>query len=256
MKNQLIRHRFMVARVMGFIATLAPSVLLAGPLFNQPHKTHYLFWALLDLPRTITCTNPLKVYFNGKQGECAAEQLSSSTVTRTQPAYDPAFTLYLEYPHTSVYMLFTQYFNGQSCKLMEDGSCSNLIEYLKLAPDTPYRCFKCTRVQPYGSQTYSWQITDQALLTDEDGALRIPYNTFIILLNPALIDTVLSVEGTVGAVIQLPTIRLKSSVTQQDMDDSGAFAVLSAVDHKAFHKLPTTHTREVHPGLVVSMVTE
>jgi hypothetical protein len=234
--------------------------LINSPLNNSRTVYHKQYILMGDLRTKLRLPFPIQAYFNGQSNDPYDDvRLYAQTPSQAGYEYDPSFTITVSIPYTEVYILITQRFNGQSRSNQKNAH--NIIEHLKLENEEPYICFRCRRTfylstQDAKQELSSWQIEQVQLDCKSDNCIKIPENTIIIIADPNWIESLVASEWDArSAVIKLPTIVFKSSITQQELDDLAVMINLSIMDHRPFHKPTRKATKQAHPGLVISMST-
>lgn len=261
-KNQLFLSISAMLSAFLYLPLAAHSL----PLLNSPlsasrtiyHK-QYILMGDVRLPKDCTLPFPIQAYFNGQVNDPSEEMtLYAKKPSQAAYGYDPSFTITVNAPFAEIFILITERFNGQS---QRKNDVHNIIEHLKLEDGQPYLCFRCRRTfylagSDGKQELSSWQIEQVNLDSNAHNYIKIPENTIIIIADPEWIDSLSANEWDArSAVIKLPTLVLKNSVTQQELDDLAIMINLSMMDHRTFHKPTRKATKQAHPGLVISMST-
>lgn len=261
-KNQLFL--FTIGLLYGLSASLyaARSQLFNSPL-NTPRTIYhkqYILMGEVQLPKDRTLPFPLQAYFNGQRNDPYEEMtLYAKRPSQVSYGYDPSFTITVSAPYSDLYILVTQQFHGQSARRKDIQG--NIIEHLKLLEGQPYLCFHCRRTfylagQDGKQELSSWHIEQVQLDSNSQNYLRIPENTIIIIADPEWIESLAAHEWDArSAVIKLPTLVFKPTVTQKELNDLSVIINLSRLDHCTFHTPTRKATKQAHPGLVISMST-
>jgi len=233
--------------------------LINSPLNNSRTVYHKQYILMGDIRTKLRLPFPIQAYFNGQANDPHDDvRLFAQTPSQSRYEYDPSFTITVSLPYTEIYILITQRFSGQS---HHTKNAQNIIEHLKLENEEPYICFRCRRTfylspQDAKQELSSWQIDQIQLDCNGENCIKIPDNTIIIIADPDWIESLSANEWDArSAVIKLPTIIFKSSLTQQELDDIAPLISLSMMDHRPFHKPTRKATKQAHPGLVISMST-
>lgn len=121
-------------------------------------------------------------------------------------------------------------------------SRENNVKYLKREPQNPYLWFSLQLSASHETSTddfdnpvvYKWTITKR---NPDKMSLRVPEKAIVILMDPSLIEDIQDTESisTQGS-IQLPTIKIKQSVTKEQLDEALSIAAIIALDLDAIHR--------------------
>ena len=169
----------------------------------------------VDTPSHITSAAGLALYYKGYK-------VDLNELWAILPEYESPLTFSL---------IITQ--EIPNCK-----SHGNTIRCLKLKDDQKFLWFNLTLslCDTDKEQKYSWTIEKK---NQEEVPSRIPENGIVVLINPDYIDNLVSEPAiTNTATIQLPAIKIKSTISNDELHESLIASMMAALD------LDTIHTKD------------
>lgn len=189
-----------------------------------------LFSGRIQFPESVRTLPDLRIYQGGKKISTAEIDAKSKRVF---------FTIPDERHQTRFTLLITESFQFKT----ED----NVVHYLKLAHDQPYKFYAITLkerlISTEGINTltnqpkepitqYYWDVKEMRL-PYEDG--RIPDTTIIVCCNPDYIDYL---QG--GSVVELPTIYIKRNIlslvgSESKLHEKSVELLLASLDYDMMH---------------------
>lgn len=147
----------------------------------------------------------------------------------------------------------------------------NTVEYLQLDPEQDYKCYKFTKIlettpqtdststetnknRPPAEQCFSWKVEEAPLEQAEQGNLKIPANTFIVVLQPDLVREVRAESWPIDdTVMRFAQIVIRDDVPEDELIRQVTRSHLEDINMRTTHKMPETITRQ-HESMIVSMI--
>lgn len=128
-------------------------------------------------------------------------------------------------------------------------SRENNVKYLKRESENPYLWFSLQLSADREASTenfenpivYKWTVTKR---NPDKMSLRVPEKAIVILMDPSLVEDLQDTESisTQGS-IQLPTIKIKQSVTKEQLNDALSIAAIIALDLDTIHRKDASGAR-------------
>lgn len=128
----------------------------------------------------------------------------------------------------------------------------NHIKYLRRKPDVECSVYSLDReYDPEAGTTKGWKIQQEDLKSLPE---RLPDDALILLLDPSLITSISysKAHDTKTGIINLPSIFIKTALSQEELDSAALHGILASLDINAFHKRIETATKEAG-SVIISM---
>jgi hypothetical protein len=125
----------------------------------------------------------------------------------------------------------------------------NNIRYLARIPEKPCRLFHVS----FKDKQWSVEEEDTKKLP-----IKIPENALVLLLNPDHVDALQEVktaENTSENVLNLPSIHIKPTVTEQELNATSIYTLLAGLDSNAIHTSIDKKLKKERSTVVLSMRT-
>ncbi len=226
------------------LGVLITATYIGAGFFEQrdyfcPNKT--LMWGSIQFPKNIEHVPDIRIYYSGQRIKCEINHdLKRITYAIPDTAHKTQFK-----------MLITDN--------LEFASEYNVIKYLKVRQNTPYKFFQvdlvrlnptlCSLEQQFdndhvtNSQKMNWYIKEYRNTLDKG---RIPDDTIIICCKSSYIDKLESIQETT-----LPTIKIRPDLIQvagseKQLHENADELIISLLDYDTIHA--TMHQEEIRPS--------
>lgn len=199
-----------------------------------------MIWGAIQFPKTLTSIPDMRIYYSGQRIKCETQQdIKRVTFAIPDSAQKNQFKI-----------LITDN--------VEFASEYNVIKYLKVRHNTPYKFYLATLIQQTiplcsleqldneginSKNILTWHIQEYPNALEKE---RIPDDTIIICLKASYIERL---EGS--SETMLPTIKIRSDIvklagSEQQLHDQANELILSLLDYDTIHA--AMHQEEVHPA--------
>lgn len=220
--------------------------------------TQSIFYGSVQFPVKIKNPLPLPLFFKG----CSYTLMLDKDTTFSRRG---TFEIYDERNSQQFYILITE----KPPKPKKHDPNSHDIEFLEITNDHPYKLYKLIRASKTREVTTGtnnalglkpiislevveyWEI-DQP--NHEEGALKIPDNTIIFLMDPAFIANIVSEPWKPDDIfIKLPTLYFDEAVDEKKFQEASTRMILSALDLSVLHKKITKTTKPCAQNRVLAV---
>jgi hypothetical protein len=233
-KNMMLIALFMT---MACISNCHAAFAYTRDYFGNNKK---MIWGAIQFPKALTTIPDMRIYYSGQRIKCETQQeIKRVTFAIPDSTQKNQFKI-----------LITDN--------LEFASEYNVIKYLKIRHNTPYKFYVATLVEqtmPLCSleqldnegmssrNVLTWHIQEYPNALEKE---RIPDDTIIICLKASYVE---DLDGSNTTMI--PTIKIRSDIVQlvgseQEIHDQANELILSLIDYDTIHA--AMHQEEVHPA--------
>lgn len=204
--------------------------------FGQNKK---MIWGAIQFPKTLTSIPDIRIYYSGQRIKCETQQ-ESKRIT---------FAIPDSTQKNQFKILITDN--------VEFASEYNIIKYLKVRHNTPYKFYLATLVQQTiplcsleqldnegvsSKNILTWHIQEYPNALEKE---RIPDDTIIICLKASYIEKLDGSNETMLPIIKIRPDIIKLAGSEQRIHDQANELILSLLDYDTIHA--AMHQEEVHP---------
>jgi hypothetical protein len=205
--------------------------------FGQNKK---MIWGAIQFPKTLTSIPDMRIYYSGQRIKCETQQ-ESKRVT---------FAI----PDSSQKNQFKILITDK----VEFASEYNVIKYLKVRHNTPYKFYVATLTQQKiplcsleqldddginSKNILTWHIQEYPNALEKE---RIPDDTIIICLKASYIEKLDGSNETMLPIIKIRPDIIMLAGSEQRIHDQANELILSLLDYDTIHA--AMHQEEVHPA--------